>query len=341
MILSYQEALDQTQAGKRHVLLGNGFSIAWGTKIFIYESIFEQADFSKILNAAALFGAAGSNDFEIVIRGLQRSAKFVRVYKPDETTIPERMLEDAAKLKEILVQAIAENHPALPSEIKSQAYVACRKFLSSFTRIYTVNYDLLLYWTLMQDEFDELDIPCDDGFRNPDGNGDSDYVSWEDPQSAKVHFLHGALHLFDSGTELKKYTWLRTGVPLIEQIRAALSQQLFPLFVAEGDTYMKLERINHSAYLHKAFRSFSSISGDLFIYGHSLAANDDHILRRIEKGRIRHVYISIFGDPGSSENKRIMERGLRMVGKRWARRRHNPLEVAFYRAESAMVWNSV
>ena len=33
MVLSFQEALEQTTEGKRHVLLGNGFSMAAGHRI--------------------------------------------------------------------------------------------------------------------------------------------------------------------------------------------------------------------------------------------------------------------------------------------------------------------
>src|SRR3546814_6226682 len=50
----------------------------------------------------------------------------------------------------------------------------------------------------------------------------------------RVHYLHGALHLFDAGAELQKYTWVNTGKPLLEQAREAMGADKFPLFVAEG-----------------------------------------------------------------------------------------------------------
>jgi len=339
-LLTFEEALRQTEGRHRHVMLGNGFSMAWRANVFSYSSLLEEADFSDILDHEGLFAVAGSNDFEIVIRGLQQSAAYLRVYRPDDEQTAARMLQDAEALKTILVRAIADNHPDLPAAVTPEAYAACRRFLSHFEHIYTVNYDLLLYWTLMQNEIDELDIRCDDGFRQTENGEDADYVAWEDHQSANVHFLHGALHLFDSGTELQKYTWLRTGIPLIEQVRAALDRDLFPLFVAEGTSDMKIERINHGAYLHKALRSLTSVTGDLFVYGHSLAENDEHILRQIERGRIGRLYISIYGDPDTPENRQIMERARRMSERRAARRRRGQLEVAFFEAESAQVWGN-
>lgn len=179
MVMTVEQAIAQSSGAKRHVLLGNGFSIAWKASVFTYDSLLEKADFSAIENASGLFEAAGSNDFEFVIRGLQQSAKFLQVYRPEEVETAERMLSDAEELKAILVRAIAENHPDLPGAVAAEAYVACRAFLANFDHIYTVNYDLLLYWTLMQDEVDELDIRCDDGFRNSENGDDTDYVAWE------------------------------------------------------------------------------------------------------------------------------------------------------------------
>lgn len=121
-------------------------------------------------------------------------------------------------------------------------------------------------------------------------------------------FLHGALHVFDSGVEIQKYTWKNTGVRLIDQIRDALNRGLFPLFVSEGTSDEKYERIRHNDYLAKAYRSFSEIQGALFIFGHSLAENDAHYLRRIERGKISQAYVGLYGDADTDANKQIIRR---------------------------------
>ena len=46
----------------------------------------------------------------------------------------------------------------------------------------------------MQDDVDELDLLPDDGFRHPEADPNLPYVSWQQSQSATVHYLHGALH---------------------------------------------------------------------------------------------------------------------------------------------------
>jgi hypothetical protein len=187
---------------------------------------------------------------------------------------------------------------------------------------------------------DEGEHPSsDDGFRKPDYDYEADYVTWESGQShdQNVWYLHGALHVFDTGTEIQKYTWVNTGIRLIDQTRDALSRDYFPLFVAEGTSDEKIERIRHSDYLAKAYRSFQSIGGALFILGHSLASNDEHFLRLIEKGRVKHLFVGIFGDPDSSANCKIIRRAERMVQ---ARKKSPALTVSFFDSSTANAWGS-
>ena len=170
------------------------------------------------------------------------------------------MEQHAEGLKELHVQAIAGGHPERPSDITETQYLACSTFLAHFAgesrkgkacgsdlqgNIFTLNYDLLLYWTLMHDKIKQVDnskpfvlkqlsteyIPHDDGFRSPDDEPEAAYVAWdgEEAYHQNVFYLHGALHLYDYGHELQKKCWERAGnVPLIDQIRGALNEGVFP-----------------------------------------------------------------------------------------------------------------
>jgi Domain of unknown function (DUF4917) len=335
-LYTFQEAIAEAQQyNKRHALLGNGFSIACRPKIFTYGKLYEQADFSKISPTAKLaFEALGTQDFERVIKVLRDSAQVIEAYgAPAELAL--RLRQDADGLRELLVQTIASSHPEWPGAIEDREYGACREFLNNFDCIYTLNYDLLLYWTKMHTAEGERP-DSDDGFRTPEDDPEATYVVWEPGQSRSqsMWFLHGALHIFDSGTEVQKYTWSKTGVRLIDQIREALGKNYFPIFVSEGTSPEKYERIRHNDYLAKAYRSFESIQGALFIYGHSLAENDDHYLRCIRKGKILHLYVGLYGDPNSDSNKFIIRRADQLS----AGRRGKALAVTYYDAASANVW---
>lgn len=336
---------------KRHLLLGNGFSIACRADIFHYGSLFAQADFSAAPEVVSVFDALGTQDFEAAIHALENAARILPAYLGHGAAAQAKMIQHAATLKDILVQTIAGNHPNIPLDIPDAKFWACRRFLSYFLSgpkagcVFTLNYDLLLYWTLMHDDmpFDEpIDLATNDGFGNDEDEPDADYVVWQgetNAHSACVMFLHGALHLFDSGKELLKYTWVRKGVPLVDQARDALANNAFPLFVAEGTSAQKKTKIRHNAYLYQGFKQFTANVQQgkhcLFIFGHSLAENDDHILDRIGRGRCGKLYVGVYGDPLAEPNQVIMRRAqalTTMRSDRW------PLDVDFYDAGSAKVW---
>lgn len=99
----------------------------------------------------------------------------------------------------------------------------------------------------------------------------------------------------------------------------------------------------HSAYMHKALRSFESCSSNsknaIVIFGHSLAETDAHILRCISSGGCGHVLVGLYGNPDSAENKMAIENAEFLVRERRAKRGERfPLSLVFYDAASAKVW---
>jgi len=342
-VLSFDHAMKRLDsASHRHLLLGNGFSIALKPDIFSYGSLYENADFSAVPLIPLLFKALGTTDFEIVIRHLQDAATVLEVYRPRLVTLARALRRDAATIKDALVTAVARRHPDRPYSVDAAQYAACRAFLNNFDHIFTLNYDVLLYWALMQDEVDLLDLRCDDGFRHPEEYPDLPYVSWQEANSPTVHYLHGALHLFDIGTEITKYTWSKTDKAIVDQIRQALDEDKYPLFVSEGISTSKRSRILHNAYLHKALRSFEACcrpaKNAVVVFGHSLAENDMHIFRFIARGSVGDLLISLYGDPVSVTNQAIMKNARSLVQRRERIRRGIPLRITFYDAASAHVW---
>jgi hypothetical protein len=337
-LFTFEEALATTEHKKRSVLLGNGFSRACRDDIFAYDALFDRADFSALSPyIRQAFDALKTKDFEVVMRALTTASALVPLYEAAGTDMGAIMQKDAVDLRSLLAKTIAGNHPDRPSDILPEQYVACRRFLRNFRRIYTLNYDLLLYWALMQTELDEEPIECDDGFRQPD-DGPTSYVTWDvqNTQKQNIYYIHGALHIFDAGHELQKYTWSNTQIALVDQIRDALAQDKYPVFVAEGDWKGKLNRIQHSGFLNRAYRSFGEIGNALFVFGHSMAENDDHVLRLIERGKVSQLLVGIFGDPSSAGNRRIVERAKQIEDLRKTRK----LVVTFYDAASANVWGA-
>lgn len=337
--------LDESLAlapGKKHLMLGNGFSRACRNDIFSYDSLFNSADFKKLSKyAKQTFTTLETTDFEFVMRSLHTAAALIKLYKgSSEDALARTLTEDADKLRKVLVETITAHHPDMPSDIAESEYLACRTFLNRFDKIYTLNYDLLLYWTNMTAP--EGERKRDDGFRDPyfgepEDYLEEDYVEWSNPDHKQdIHYLHGALHLFYQGPSLQKYCWRRTGVRLLEQIDTALKRGFFPLIVAEGSSNQKFERVQRSNYLGHNYRSLGKITGSLFIYGHSLAENDTHILDQLRKNtKLTNIYVSVYGATTDKGNQRIIQTAKALST---GRPRTKLLAVDFYCAKSAKVW---
>lgn len=337
-LLTFDEALEMSSkyGSLRHLMLGNGFSIACRPDTFAYGALVEQADFSNLsTDVRVLFKLLQTADFERVIEALRVAAELIDAYDGSNEELARRLREDSQAMKEALAQVLAARHPDHPGQLVDDEYLRARAFLKNFERVYSVNYDLLLYWAVMRTEL-EPEISSNDGFADP--GYEADYVTWDPYVSftyQRIYYLHGALHIFDDGTEIQKFTWNRTGIKLIDQIRSALANQLFPLVVTEGSSKTKEEKILHSAYLTHALRSLSNIASPLFIFGHALSSNDEHILRRIEDGKIPAVFVSMYGDPTSPANNALATRANALTNRRTE---SNPLGVHFFDAGTARVW---
>lgn len=357
--ISFKEAIElASKYNKKNLLLGNGFSIACVPTIFTYSSLFRQADFSKMPEVKEVFKNLHTQDFEEVVNALEYCSLVIPSYKKLPKTVV-TIHKHALRLKEILIETIAKNHPGIPSDIDESKYQACVQFLNNFLgndgAIYSLNYDLLLYWTLMYGKNEGLlNAEPNDGFGKDFEFDDetfsasiSDYVIWHGDSNAhgqNIHYLHGALHLFERDAEIEKFTWVNTGKPLIEQTREALDVNRFPLFVAEGDSTKKLTRITHSGYLFHSYKSFSQRmkTGDkkstacLFTYGVSFSQNDEHIIKKISNGRFNHLFVSIYGDADSESNKKIIS----VVETIKRKRKNKDFTISYYDAESAAIWGN-
>lgn len=333
-LLTFEEALLEADSPRPHLLLGNGFSIAWRPEIFQYQALLEAAHFGRLsVDGRTLFDALSTTDFERAIQALRTSARVVSMYDPAQSSLAERLAGDADAIKDELARVIADKHPDLPGSLTPDEFASAASFLSHFERIYTLNYDLLLYWTAMNAAGS---VSADDGFRADADDPEATYVTWDSSgrsHSQRLFYLHGALHLFDERERLSKFTWIRTQVRLIDQVRAALDRDAYPLVVTEGSTEEKFAKINHHAYLSHGYRSFAGIRGTLFIFGHSLSDNDWHVLRLIPQNvSLRKLFVSVRGGISDEVGERM--RLLMAVRPNGARE----LSVQYFDAESAHVW---
>lgn len=84
------------------------------------------------------------------------------------------------------------------------------------------------------------------------------------------------------------------------------------------------------------------VTGSMFVYGLSFSQNDEHILRMLEIGKIKNIFVGVYGDPSAQHNAEMIARAQKIPKSRAARTRGKrpaqELEIQFYDAESARVW---
>lgn len=339
--IQYADVRRQLRDGRAFVLLGNGFSIGCDP-VFRYESLFEAAVANGLsARAQAVFERLGTNNFEGVLRLLD-DFLFIGPHYGLPGAAIQQVRDDIQTLKTSLVASIANSHLDHAALVSDEKKASALGFLDPFHSIFTTNYDLVLYWTILpargRPKFS-------DGFHPPEDDQHAEYLVYSEQSGGRpgIYYLHGALHLYAVDGELRKQSWARTGRHLTDLIREGLTRNEYPLFVAEGTSDQKLSQISRHGYLAHCMSKFSRIESPLVIYGHSLGDSDRHLVEAIcHNLSIDQVYIGLHGDPRSAHNERIGANAAAMSAER--RRlvarvgRGSELDISFYQAESAAVW---
>lgn len=340
-----QKTIDDGECTKsRRLLLGNGFSRSFFGDKFSYQTLFSVIESEKKnKRVKKLFDYFGTSNFEAVLTVLKNTKFLFEVYG----IVNKEPLVDYERIRDALAEAIVKVHPPKTTAIPTKNKIACLSFLQKFDDdIFTVNYDLLLYWVTVQD-----DTFGDYFFREEDTPPEYCEFVHDGAKSAKhIHFLHGALHLFQKDGRTIKKVWGNVA-PLVSQIKDEMEKGHYPLVVAEGDSESKLSRIKSVPYLEHAFAKLQNFKGQIFTFGFSLSEQDNHIVDAlVNNDNVRCVWIGIRGDFSQEENKRLMglandiqeRRNKKLLGKQRRRRKNKfgNLEVKFYNAGSVDLWGN-
>lgn len=202
---------------------------------------------------------------------------------------PVATLQDSYdKIRLSLVEAVHAIH--VPhSQIQEDTFALIRAALLDYDFVYSTNYDLLIYWSLMHDPT---------GFRDYFFSGSVFDIGntevWH--KSTKVLFLHGALHLYRGrrGQTIKRTAGYGNILDDFATPIAAAEEEVTPLFITEGTSADKLRSIYTSDYLSFGYSQLSLNSGPMVIFGHSLDEQfDDHLVAAIRTSSTKVLGIGI------------------------------------------------
>ncbi len=284
----------------------------------------------------ALFARFQTVDFERVARALLETQAVLSVH--DETAaLIAAVGVDYHDLRRLLVTAITRIHPPAPAALDDRIEAGA-DFLGLFIgkdrrkplrgQVFTTNYDLLLYWTLMRRV---------KGLSANDGFGGRPLV-WSRRTEQAIFYLHGALHLFETDGVAQKLS-----VPgrLVDTVGQRIERNDVPLFISEGSSLEKRVRIAESPYLTAASEGLATACADpkasLFVFGHSLRDEDEHVFDRIAEGAVSEVFVSV-RDEDPLEARAQVLKATTLWGDRRRARGGPPLTVFRYDPAEAAVW---
>ena len=288
---------------RKHLLLGNGASIAIDSRLS-YHSLYEQVCNTGKLKVSLLnmFDSFKTSNFEFIMRLLLEASQVNNALNIEEDKTKNYYYE----LREALISTVRDIHPQYADV--EPFLIPIAKFLAKFRVVFSLNYDLVVYWAMLAGNnklgallAGDSKLECQwfkDCFVNGGFKKDFQYMYYSLPPakgSTLVFYPHGNLFLATDiyGDELK-LSRSKEDYLLEEVLSRWQEKDYLPLFVSEGITSEKYRAIARSDYLSTVYDSIlRKFSGSLVIYGWSASDQDEHIFGAIDHKDINGIAISV------------------------------------------------
>lgn len=324
------------QALQKNLLLGNGYSIA-ACDLFNYKELFEMADFSTMPQVRCIFETYGTINFEYVLEVLGHAERVA------DCLPPPAQMPTVADCREWLINEFIHtlervhpdnmfNYGALTC-IDEDMYARNGRFLRLFNNIFTLNYDLILYRSILQNNLEGIFKDCFRGY-------DDGLLVFSPDISCVPHifYLHGALHLRKSPENMAYKVRYTPHYNLLAKLHDHLQQNIYPILVFEGRDQEKVKTINNDAYLTYINQIFANITGMLVTFGFSFGNNDAHIINSIINSGVSYLLVGAHGNVTSDmqmtlNNILLLANQRHQVGARTC-----PLTIDIYDTSAVRIW---
>jgi hypothetical protein len=268
------------------LLLGNGASRAvW--QQFDYPSLFDIAcelpprERLSPEDVRLFQQLANTKNFEAVLASLLTTQTVATALDLQPL---DRIKQRYSSVQKALVAAVHRVH--IPwSAIPSPTLLSIRKSLLDYDYVFSTNYDLLVYWSIMADEAAD--------FRDYFWGGPFDSSNTEIwGKATRVLYLHGALHLYYDADGLTYKEHSQDFGNLLDLF--GKRSDGVPLCITEGTALQKMTAIGRSDYLWYAFQQFANRQGPMVLLGQALGDSDRHLADAIAREPNRLLAVGIF-----------------------------------------------
>lgn len=317
-LITYEEVIASLEAKRRpkHLLFGNGFSMAYSNDIFSYNALSNFIETTADPIIRNLFQRLNTKNFELIMQQLDNFCEIAGIFSEDEELVP-KIKSASEKLKNGLIDAVKELHPEHVFKVPIEKSQSCMKFLQEYLSkqglVFSTNYDLLLYWVLMRNGAEnaidgfgrDLETEIDREHYVPPEEREYSELRWgKYKEKQTIHYLHGTLPIFDTGINIVKVEY-DTEHYLLQNVKERIAEKEYPIFVTAGNGKEKLTHIMHNKYLSFCYERLCNIQGSLITFGFNFGEYDTHIIDAINiaakmgkkvKEKLWSVYIGVYSE---------------------------------------------
>lgn len=284
------------------LLYGNGLSMAFYNEGFSYKYLSDRVKQKDHEVKVLLEEIVKNNNLEGLLLKLSDTKEVVsQVSDARCPPAAEALTEKYKSIQGSFIETVKDLHP---DSMFKMDISRLKSFILKFKWVFTTNYDLLTYWSIVHDIPFKSPASSYDGFTDffYKSNG-SPYPYYHDeceflkkPKRTNIYYLHGALHIFNSEYNKAIKISPDENSTLLQSIEYAMESGDVPIFVSEGDSQRKEMRIQGNPYLNYCYRQLKNESiRNMLIFGQSLADNDAHLFNAImQNGYITDIWYGVF-----------------------------------------------
>jgi len=315
-ILDFEDQVKE--ADKKTIIIGNGFGLAFdrafGKKCFSWNSLLDLCDIEEGTPLYDLMAECGY-DFELAHQKLNNALEVLKKYNEPQDRIDYYQAQ-VETLREQLVVAVSVSHPDSFSNAtrKDEDKIRnCRRFLRKFNEIYSLNYDLLLYWVRCHwGPYLGLDSFCN--------SSEHDDLVFRADDSSNFLFPHGALFLNRDGISATKVRSSKYN-PILAVVESNIQNGIFPMVVSEGTGSQKETVIRGNEYLTYCFERLQQTEGTVFTFGCSfMDQKDEHIIKQLLRSPAEKIVVGEYA-PDRAKAIRLLNEFEQVQKKKGGRRR--------------------
>jgi hypothetical protein len=216
-----------------------------------------------------------------------------------------------------------------------------QKFMGRFKKVLSLNYDLIVYWAMLEGNETRAGRWFKDCWLNGSFDGDWEWLAtpYQTAATTLVFYPHGSLLFATHPREGEiKISVGASAYNLVERIVSVWADEnALPMFVSEGESAQKSASIARHGYLSTVYNDvMTDIGPSVAIYGWGMGENDDHILHRIASREVGRIAVSVYA--GGQTSDEIDKYCMQL---KWRIEKHNTAaRVEFFDSMSPGCWNN-